>query len=164
MRIILIISLSVQFLLGIMILLLNVEKKAYEFFISLIYIVWSILDGLFVFVFPFDVKTVWPVYLITTSIFLVIAGLRKYKRIKFGYFIPSLALFCMGILFSLFSFDFIKVPFRTVAIALGPIVMACLCVSLVLFFFIQQRHKELIINDSDSGDFDDEELSFPKID
>ena len=153
-----------QFFIGIVILSLGIAKKAYQFFLSLIFVGWSVLNGIIAFVLPYDIDILWPLYLIFVSIFLFISGIRKYKKMKFGYVMPSFTLLSMGILFSLFSFDIIKVPFKTVAIVLGPVFVGLIGLSLVLFFLLQQRHKELIIVDEDSGDFDDEELSFPKID
>lgn len=164
MRLTLFIGLFIQLSLGVTVLLLRTEKKAYQFFIALIFVGWSILNFLIAFVLPYSVSVWWPMYLIFVSIFLLVSGLKKYKKLKLGYVMPVLTLLSMGILFSLFSFDIVKVPFKTVAIIVGPI-LAVLCgLALVLFFLLQQRYKEFVIKDEDSGDFGDEELSFPKLD
>ena len=160
----LLIGLVLQLSIGMFILLLRIEKKSYQFFIALIFIGWSILNGLIAFVLPYGVEVWWPCYLILVSIFLLISGLRKYKKLKFGYVMPVFTLFSMGILFALFSFDIVKVPFKTVAIILGPIFVVLIGLALILFFLLQQHHKEFIVNDEDYGDFGDEELSFPKLD
>lgn len=163
-RSLLFVGLILQLSVGIIIILLNTEKKAYQFFVALIFVGWSIMNGLIAFVLPYGVNVWWPCYLILVSIFMLISGLRKYKKLKFGYFMPVLTLFTMGIVFSLFSFDIVKVPFKTVAIILGPVFAFLIGLALILFFLLQQHHKEFILNDEDSGDFGDEELTFPKLD
>lgn len=163
-NLILFLGLIIQFILGVIILFSKCDKKAYQFFIALIFIGWGILNCLVKFVLDSDVNRVWPIYLILISVFLFTSGIRKYKKLKFGYVIPSFTLLCMGIWFSLFSFYIVKIPFKTVVIILGPAFIVLVGLSLVLFFLLQQRHREFVVNDDDSGDFDDEELSFPKID
>jgi len=81
---------------------------------------------------------------------------------KFGYAIPAVTLFCMGIWYSLFSFDIIKVSFVSIAGTVGPIFMILVALLLVGFFLLQQKHKELIVTDDDTGVFSDEDPVLPK--
>ena len=87
------------------------------------------------------------------------AGLWKYKVLKFGYLIPSVTLFGMGVWYSFFSFQIIKKSFSSIACTLGPLFMISIAVFLVVFFLMQQRHKELVFSDDETGVFSDEESS-----
>ena len=60
---------------------------------------------------------------------------------------------------SLFSFKIIKLSFRSIACTLGPLFMISIAVFLVVFFLMQQRHKELVFSDDETGVFSDEESS-----
>ena len=159
-------GLVLQILLGLLIFLIKVSgsKKGYQFFIGFIFIGWGILNILFTFIFDVNADIWWPLYLVVASLFLLITGYIKYKKIKFGYAIPGITLFIMGIWFSLFSFDIVKIPFTVIVSVLGPAFILLVGLALVLFFLFQQRHKELVITDEDSGDFDEEELNLPKLD
>lgn len=155
-----------QIILGVIIVVLSVKlsAKAYQMFIGMIISGWGLLSGLIVYFLPFKYENWWPLYLIITSVFLFVAGFRKYNQLKFGYFVPTCVLFGMGIWFSLFSLKVIKVSFKTVVELLGPAFICLIAILLVSFFFIQRHHKRFVIKDDESGDFDDEELVFPKLD
>lgn len=159
-------SYVIQILFGftIIALALTITQKAYQLFIGFLLSGWGILSSLIIFNLPYGDEYWWPLYLITAGIFVIVSGLLKYKRVKFGYMIPGISLFLMGIWFSLFSFKIVKISFKTVVILLGPAFILLISISLIFIFMIQQRHRMLIIEDDDSGDFDDEDLSFPKID
>jgi hypothetical protein len=102
----------------------------------------------------------WPLLGVSAGLLWFVAGKWKYKVLKFGYLIPSITLFGMGCWYSLFSFGLIKLSFRAVAITLGPLFMLLIAVFLILFFLLQQKHKELVFSDEETGVFSDEEASF----
>lgn len=159
-------ALALQSIIGVIIIIyvLRNTRKGYQIFVGMILAGWGIL-GLFVTtVLPHRHLYWWTLYLISASLFLLFSGLIKYRKLKFGYVIPSFTLLCMGIWFSLFSFGILKIPFKTVAFVLGPSFIVLVGVILIVFFFVQQRHKNLVIKDEDSGDFADEEIAFPKLD
>ena len=111
-------------------------------------------------VFPYTIKEFWPLFGVITGILWFIAGRMKYCKLKFGFVIPSVTLFGMGLWYSLFSFEIIKLSFKSVACSLGPIFMVSIAVFLVLLFLAQQRHKELVFSDEEeTGVFSDEESS-----
>lgn len=159
-------SFIIQILLGIVIIIcsLKLSRKAYQLFIGFTLCGWGILNLLITYKLPYDDKYWWPLYLILASIFIFIAGRIKYKKIKFGYAVPSSTLFLMGIWFALFSFKIVPISFKTVVWFLGPSFICLLGILLVLIFLVQQRHDKFVIKDDDSGDFDDEDLSFFKLD
>lgn len=154
-------SLLLQILFGVIVFNTSIlyTHKAYQIFLGLLIGGWGILLYLMHFVLPFSVYNMWPVFLFFSGIFLIVSGAVKYKSFKFGFGIPAITLILMGIWFSLFSFKIIKIPFSVVATILGPIFMLAVAIFLIIFFFVQQRHSELIVNDEVHGDFADEEIT-----
>ena len=138
----------------------KVTKKFFHFFMGLLYLSWSLIYLVTYTMFSFALKEMWPLLGISAGILWFVAGRWKYQSLKFGYLIPSVTLFGMGCWYSLFSFGLIKLSFRTVAITLGPLFMLLIAVFLIVFFFVQQKHKELVFTDEDTGVFADEETSF----
>lgn len=139
-------------------------KKAYHMFVGSILVFWGTLTILIRHVLPFTISQWWPVYGIVAGVILFASGLFKYHKLKFGYCIPAITLFLMGIWYALFSFNVIKVSFVSIAGTIGPLFMLLIAVLLVLFFLLQQKHKELIITDEDTGVFSDEDPVVPKND
>ncbi len=156
------ISLIIQ--LGLGIAIVEISRKLthlfFHFFIGLVFIFWSLL-GFAITINPwFTSKELWPIYGVLAAVAIFISGLLKYRSMKFGYVIPSATLFGMGLWYFLFSMKIIKMSFKSIAATLGPLFMLSIAVFLVLFFLVQQRHKELIFSDEETGTFSDEEVSF----
>lgn len=145
---------------GIPVFILSIKytKRAYHLFTGMALFTWGLMFFLIMKGFVrYRFAQLWPVIGITAGLFIFIAGLTKYKKLKFGYFIPALSLFLMGIWFMLFSLNIIKVPFKTVAIIGGPLFMILVCIFIIGFFMLQQKYSNLILKDDDS-EFDDDEL------
>ena len=138
----------------------RVTKKFFHFFMGLLYLSWSLIYLVTYTFFNFMFKEMWPLLGVTAGLLWFVAGYWKYRRLKFGYLIPSVTLFGMGLWYSLFSFGLIKLSFRTIASTLGPLFMLLIAVFLVIYFFLQQKHKELVVTDDETGVFADEEASF----
>lgn len=153
--------LLLQILLGVIIVTtaINLTKKAYQLFLGLMIACYGILCYLMRFVLPYTVFQIWPIGIIVAGIIMIVCGVYKYKKFKFGFGIPGVVLICMGLWFMLFSFKIIKISFSTFATIAGPLFMLVVGVVLVLFFFAQQKHSQLVIKDDNQGDFGDEELS-----
>ena len=145
--------------LSVVIISRKITKKFFHLFVGLLYLFWSILSLFMELVFPYTIKEFWPLFGIITGLLWFIAGRMKYGRLKFGFVIPSVTLLGMGLWYSLFSFEIIKLSFKSVACTLGPVFMVSIAVFLVLFFLAQQRHKELVFSDEETGVFSDEESS-----
>ena len=145
--------------LAVIIISRKITKKFFHLFVGLLYLFWSILALLGELVLPFTFQQFWPLFGVVTGILWFIAGRIKYGRLKFGFVIPSVTLFGMGLWYSLFSFEIVKLSFKSVACTLGPVFMVSIAVFLVLFFLAQQRHKELVFSDEETGVFSDEESS-----
>lgn len=145
--------------LSVVIISRKITKKFFHLFVGLLYLFWSILSLFMELVFPYTIKEFWPLFGIITGLLWFIAGCMKYGRLKFGFVIPSVTLLGMGLWYSLFSFEIVKLSFKSVACTLGPVFMVSIAVFLVLFFLAQQRHKELVFSDEETGVFSDEESS-----
>lgn len=135
-------------------------KKFFHYFMGLLYLSWSLIYLVTYTLFDFMFKEMWPLLGMSAGLLWFVAGMWKYKVLKFGYLIPSVTLFGMGLWYSLFSFGLIKLSFKTVASTLGPLFMLLIAVFLIVFFFLQQKHKELVFSDEETGVFADEEASF----
>lgn len=161
-----IIFLILQIAYGIILAVLAVKKtkKASPLFIGLSLIYIAIMDFFVSFIFSYTITQWWPVYGLVLSFFLLASGLFKYKKLKFGFAIPSFTIFAMCLWYTLFSFKIIKIPFMTVVWYLGIGFLCAVAAVLILFFFLQQKHKELVISDEDTGVFEDETSSVLKLD
>lgn len=157
-----ILSIFAEFIIGHSIIFISkkLTKKFFHFFVGLLLVGWSILSFLIAAVLPFTIKEMWPMYGVGAGVALYVSGLLKYKAVKFGYGIPAVVLFGMGIWYSLFSMNIIKMSFRTVVATLGPFFMGSVALFLILFFLLQQHHDELVIKDEEIGAFSDEETLF----
>lgn len=138
----------------------KVTKKFFHLFMGLLYLSWSLIYLITYTCFDFMFKEIWPLLGVSAGLLWFVAGMWKYKTLKFGYIIPSITLFGMGCWYSLFSFGLIKLSFKTVASTLGPLFMLLIAVFLILFFLLQQKHKELVFSDEETGVFADEEATF----
>lgn len=145
--------------LAIIIVSRKITKKFFQLFIGLLYMCWSIQTLIFELLLPYTIKEMWPLFGVTAGLLWFIAGRIKYGTLKFGFVIPSVTLFGMGCWYSLFSFKLLKLSYSSVACTLGPLFMISIAVFLVVFFLMQQRHKELVFSDDETGVFSDEESS-----
>lgn len=138
----------------------KITKKFFHIFMGLLYLCWSLIYLVTYIFFSFALHEMWPLLGVSAGLLWFVAGKWKYGVLKFGYLIPSITLFGMGCWYSLFSFGLIKLSFRTVAITLGPLFMLLIAVFLILFFLLQQKHKELVFSDEETGVFSDEEAGY----
>lgn len=165
-EIIYIASIIIQTLVGICtcVMVLKNSKKVSYLFTGLSLILIALMDFFVSFVFSYTIWQWWPVYGLFLSIILLICGIYKYKKLKFGFTIPAITIFCMCGWYTLFSFKIIKIPFMTVVWHLGIAFLFAVAAFLIFFFFLQQNHKELVISDEDSGSFEDETSSVLRVD
>lgn len=151
-----------QGLLGIGIIILGkmITHKFFHMFIGLAFFLSSLVSIMMVLVLPFTIKELWPVYGVIAGISLFISGFVKYKSVKFGYLIPAVTLVGMGIWYLLFSLQLMPLSFSMVVYTLGPAFLIMIAVLLVAYFFVQQKHSDLVFKDDEIGVFSDEEASF----
>lgn len=151
----------VQAVIGLIIVVIarKVTGKFFHFFAGMLYFFWSLIYLASYAFFSWSLNQMWPLLGIVAGILWFVAGRWKYKVLKFGYLIPSVTLFGMGLWYSLFSFGLIRLSFKSVALTLGPLFMLLVAVFLIIFFFVQQKHSELVFSDEETGIFSDEESS-----
>lgn len=133
-------------------------KKAYQLFLGLIFLFWSVTSLFFFYFSPKTINSFWPIYGAETGIMLFISGLYKYKKLKFGYLFPSVTLFIICFWYFLFTLKIIDVPFSKVARISIPIFFFTIAILLILFFILQKKNKKFFINDEEQGSFSDEEI------
>lgn len=151
-----------QGLLGIVIIIIGkkITHKFFHMFIGLAFFLCSLVLIMMVLVLPFTIKELWPVYGVIAGISLFISGFLKYKSVKFGYLIPAVTLVGMGIWYLMFSLQLMPLSFSMVVYTLGPAFLIMIAVLLVAYFFVQQKHSDLVFKDDEIGVFSDEEVSF----
>lgn len=151
-----------QGLLGIVIIIIGkkITHKFFHMFIGLAFFLCSLVLIMMVLVLPFTIKELWPVYGVIAGISLFISGFLKYKSVKFGYLIPAVTLVGMGIWYLMFSLQLMPLSFSMVVYTLGPAFLIMIAVLLVAYFFVQQKHSDLVFKDDEIGVFFDEEASF----
>ena len=159
-------TLSLQFIIGLFLVLSSVlkYKKASLLFIGLSLVYISLMDVFVTFISTLSIKQWWPIYGIILSLLLLFSGLYKYKKLKFGFAMPSFAILAMSLWYTLFSFKIIKIPFMTVVWYLGIGFLCAIALFLIIFYFLQQKHKEFVISDEDTGVFEDETSSVLRLD
>lgn len=144
---------TVQVLLGIfaVFVALKVTKKAYQVFSSVLFLLLGIFQFLLVNeIVPYSLKQLWPTIGILASFSLFFACFWRYKQIKIVYIVPTLILLLMSCLYFLFSFKIIKMSFSFVVTTIGPFFIVVTVLSVFLFYFLQKRHKELVVKDEEN--------------
>ena len=131
---------------------IHYTKKLHHIFVGLELVFWGLyLCLLMNHVLPFRFVQFWPVIGVTAGLFLYIAGIVCYHKLKLRYFVPALTLFLMGVWFLLFSFGIIKVPFRVVALVGGPLFFIMTGMFIIIFFMLQKKYTNLVIPEEDEG-------------
>ncbi|MBO4534032.1 MAG: hypothetical protein J5726_10125 [Treponema sp.] len=149
-------------LFGIVVIVLSMKnsKKIHQIFIGFQMFFWGLL---FFFIgiqlFPYTFYQYWPLIGAASGIFLCVAGLVKYKRVLFGYFIAALTLFLLGCWFALFSFRIIKIPFQTVAIVGGPLFLIMAGIFIIGFFLLQKKHANLMVKEDENEGIEADDVS-----
>lgn len=96
----------------------------------------------------------WPVIGIGSGVILFISGLYKYRRITFGFVIPSIVTIVLSAWFLLFSLKIVSIPFKTFVIVFGPLLFVMLCVLLFVVYILEKNKKAM----GEPDQFEDDEL------
>ena len=126
-------------------------KKIHQIFMGLELLFWG--TGIWLRLcnyIPFAFVEVWPVIGVSAGIFLFIAGIIRYKKLLFRYFIPSITLFLLGVWFMLFSLKIIKISFRVVAMVGGPLFFIMSGIFIIGFFLLQRKYTNLVVSDENT--------------
>lgn len=144
---------TVQVLLGsfAVFVALKVTKKAYQVFSSVLFLLLGIFQFLLVNeIVPYSLKQLWPVIGFLASFSLFFACFWRYKQIKIVYIVPTLILLLMSCWYFLFSFKIIKMSFSFVVTTIGPFFVVVTILSVISFYFLQKKHKELVVKDEEN--------------
>lgn len=147
---------------GVPVLVLSIRntRRLHQIFIGFELCFWGIAVMLRELkILPYTFIQWWPMIGVTAGIFLFIAGMVKYQRLQFGYVIPSISFFLMGIWFMLFSLKIIKVSFRIVALVGGPLFIIMAAIFIIAFFLLQKNNSNLVVKDDENIDQDTEEMN-----
>jgi len=80
------------------VLTLKVSHKSYHLFFSLMFIIWGVIFLLIALnLIPYKMLQLWPFLGVTAGLSLLASGIYRYKKLRFGYVIPSIVLFGFGI-------------------------------------------------------------------
>ncbi len=144
----------------VIVLSMKISKKIHQVFIGFQMFFWGLM---FFFIgkgiFPYSFNQYWPLIGVVSGVFLCVAGLVKYKRVLFGYFIAAITLFMLGCWFALFSFKIIKIPFRTVAIVGGPLFLMMAGIFIIGFFLLQKKHANLVVKEDENEGVEADDVS-----
>ena len=98
-----------------------------------------------------NLKELWPVIVINAGLAFLVSDLFIYKKIRAVFLFPSVALFVLGIIFSLHVFHISFAKFISV---FWPIVLFVLGILLILVYGVQRINSEEFpyIKDDSSDD------------
>lgn len=132
------------------------SNKPFFLFVGLMFSLWGIFGTLMgTGIVPFSLKEWWPLFLLFSGISLFCSGKVKNKKIVIAYDFPALFLIVMSAIFLFFSFGLIDVSFSMVAVVLGPLLLICAGVFLVIIFLYRKQINSIIDNDFVDEDFDE---------
>lgn len=120
-------------------------RQAFKLFLGITLSLYGVFTLFIAFdLFPVGISQLWPVMVLIASISLFIAGRTTGKKFALNYDFPALALFFLGGLFLLFSFDIIKMSFNRLALLLCPIVFIGAGLFLIILFFHRKSILEIL--------------------
>ncbi|MCQ2598027.1 MAG: hypothetical protein MJ181_09290 [Treponema sp.] len=96
----------------------------------------------------------WPVFLFICAISLFLSCIYRFKKIRPNYFVPSMVMVFLGIVFLLFSLDIIKMSFASFVFITGPFLLFFGGIAVVVLYFVQSTHRELVIPEEDADNED----------
>lgn len=108
-------------------------------------------------VMDFSFAKLWPLLMISFGITLVPSGYLRFKKMRTIYLVPAAMLCVLGILFSLFAFDIITIPFRTFFMYMWPAILLCAGLILIVYYFYSTLNKEKFMEETDDSEPDEME-------
>lgn len=91
---------------------------------------------------PFTMKQWWPVIVVFSGISLLGSGWFKYRKMYIAYTFPAFLLIVLGGFFLFFSFDIIRMSFRSFVSVFGPLGLIFCGALMVSLFAYQRRHTD----------------------
>lgn len=133
----------------------TVFKKSYILFVGIL----TALSGCLSIFITRDITTLdfpqlWPCFLFFAAIALFLSCIYKFRKLRPNYFVPSIAMIVLGIVFLLFSLDVVKMSFASFIVITGPFILFFGGVAVVVLYFVQSTHRELIVPEEDADNED----------
>lgn len=123
-------------------------RQSFKLFLGLNLSLYGIFSLFIAFdLFPAGISQLWPVLMLISALSLFIAGRTTGKKFALGYDFPALALFVLGIIFLLFSFEVINISFSSLTLLLFPFVVMGAGLFLILLFFHRKSILEILPED-----------------
>lgn len=135
------------------------KKSAFRLFLATTLTLYGIFSALIAYsVIPVQLEKIWPVFVLITSVTLVMSGRFTGKKFAVSYDFSALILFVLGIIFLLFSFDIIKKPMGELAFIIFPVILILSGVFLVILFFQRKSLLEILPEEISDELTNDKEL------
>ena len=137
---------------------LAVKKSSFRFFLALSLTLCGVFASLIAYkVVSLSLKQLWPVFIMITGVCLFVSGRCSHKSFSLSYDLSALVLVFIGLLFLLFSLGVITVPFRTIALFSGPLLLILGGIILVILFLRRKALLEILPHEiSDALNNDDD--------
>ena len=148
-----------QIILGFVMQLLAARKtkSIYHIFSGALVFVCGLISLLLQFFADLKFSQVWPLYGFFCGLILLECSWFRHRKVRAEYGIPAFVVIVMSIYYSLFSLKIIKVSLSFISFFVAPVLIVGLTLLLVVFYFLQKKHKELVLDDENSDEFSYEE-------
>lgn len=100
----------------------------------------------------FDQVKLWPLLMISFGFTLVPSGYLRFKKMRTIYVIPASVLVVLGVFFSLFAFNIIKIPFRVFIAYMWPVILILAGLVLVGYYLYCLYNKDEFIKEQEVSD------------
>ena len=149
-----------QTVLGFVIQLMAIRhtKSTYHIFTGALVFICGLISLLLQFFEDLHFSQVWPLYAFFCGMILMECSYFRHKKIRAEYGVPSFILMIMSVYYLLFSLKIIKVSLSFVSFFVAPVLIIGITVMLMIFYFLQKKHKELVLDDENSDEFSYEEF------
>lgn len=128
-------------------------EKAVLLYVGLNLLVFAIVSEIMVTrLIPLEFVKIWPYVMISCGLTLFPCGYLKYKKMRTLYCIPAVALIFLGIVFLLFAYHIIKIPFRKFVFYSWPVILIGAGVILIIYYLYSQNVKQPVTEDMDDGE------------
>ena len=148
-----------QIILGFVMQLLAARKtkSIYHIFSGALVFVCGLISLLLQFFDDLKFSQVWPLYGFFCGLILLECSWFRHRKVRAEYGIPAFVVIVMSIYYSLFSLKIIKVSLSFISFFVAPVLIVGLTLLLVVFYFLQKKHKKLVLDDENSDEFSYEE-------
>jgi len=115
-------------------------KKTAFFFLGLLF---QLIGFLFILIdlelISYAFSQLWPVVLIFAGFCLFVTNFYKQSRILKQFLVPAVLLFCLGLVFLLFSLHLFNFTFSQFVVEWWPLFIVVMGIILVVLFFINKK-------------------------